>query len=113
MNTAKKIFALALLLVTVQANSIQAAAVTTLPNTSLRVIALSALGTALAGYSLTMVFNIINKIIENDPTIDETTLRQKVTGTLRYGFGLAASMAGTIAGFAIIVNSNKDPFISR
>lgn len=112
MNTIKKIFALALL-ITVQAQSLCAVGeTTTLPNSDLRVIALAVGGTALSGAALVMVYNLINKIVETDPNLDETTLRQKVVTALRYGFGLTAGLVGVAAGVYAIVNSNKDPFIS-
>lgn len=110
MNSAKKLFAFVLLLSTQQV--VPSIERKTLPNSDLRVIVLTTLGSATVVYCSTLVATIINKIIENDPTIDETTLRQKVVTTLRYGFGLVTGLVGIIAGMSTIVNANKDPFIT-
>lgn len=104
-----KIFAL-ILLITLQTQT--ATAAHTLPNTNLRVIGLVTAGAVITGIGLTILKTIVDKIIEDDPTITETTLRRKITTILRYSYGTVIGFAATASGLALIANCDNEYLIN-
>ena len=102
MNSFKKLLAL-MLLVTVFSQSARADF-----QSNIRTIGLTATGAVLSYYSLTTLKTIVDKILEENPAIDERTLSQKINSFLRYGFGFTTSALGTLLGVLIIAQSNSE-----
>jgi hypothetical protein len=78
---------------------------------TIRSVALTAVGGAIAYKCLETTKKIIDMILEEDPTLDDATLLKKVTILLRYGFGLTTAVAGTYCAVAIIANANNENFL--
>jgi hypothetical protein len=85
-----------------------------LPSTSLRVIGLALAGAGITYLSITTLKNVIDKILEENPTINnEETLRAKYITALRYTFGISASVAGVLIGLYTLSNVDNSEFLIR
>lgn len=107
MKTLKKVL-LALIFASIAIPAVQATTI----RPTIRSTALVLAGGAVAYKCLEMTKKIMDKILEEDPTLDDATLLKKVTTILRYGFGLTTALAGTYCAIIIIANANNENFLT-
>jgi hypothetical protein len=103
MNSFKKAFAL-FLLVTIFSQSLHA------EESAVRTWGLASAGLGVTIGATIILKSILEKILEENPAVDERTVYQKIHAFLRYGFGFSVAALGAYIGLVTLANANNPDF---